>query len=453
MFSKSCLLKLGCILACALMLLHRNVMLAQQPPAEALSKILERLDQLEKQNKELISEIQALRADLQKENALAASDAQDVEEKVEVAQQRIDEQAQTKVEASQRFPISLTGMFLFDSFLTHGPRSQAFQDRYEDYSLGAPGGGANLNQSIIGLNFHGPQIPGDGRINGYLAMDFYGYAGSDSLFRIRRGVVSFDWKNRSIIVGQDKSIIAPFEPTSFARVAIPPLSGSGNLWLWRPQVTYEERLPISESNKLTFRASVFETDERNTAPSLAGTSSLDPSRPAAQGRVQWQHKFSNSSIIAFGLAGDASTTHVLGRSVPSRVISADFLIKPRTWLEITGTLLHGKNFANLGGIPAGVTITSDGNVIPIRGNAGWLQAAFPVTKRLTFDVYTGRQVNNSDDLSPFEVFKNDTFAANVLYRIAPNVVLGFEGARNQLDYLNGLMFRTNRYDATVAYLF
>src|ERR1022692_3172343 len=39
------------------------------------------------------------------------------EERLDIQERRIDEQAQTKVEASQRFPIRLTGMALFNTFL------------------------------------------------------------------------------------------------------------------------------------------------------------------------------------------------------------------------------------------------------------------------------------------------------------------------------------------------
>ncbi|MBV8572632.1 MAG: hypothetical protein JO319_18585 [Acidobacteriaceae bacterium] len=415
-----------------------------------MSKILDRLDDLEKQNKELLVEIQALREELHKTNPPLAGDLQALQEKVDVDAQRIDEQAQTKVEASQRLPISLTGMFLLDAFLTQGAYNANFN---ADYGLGQPGGGATLRESIIGLNFHGAPIFGDGRINGFLSMDFYSYAQSENIFRIRRGVVSFDWNHRSLILGQDKSIIAPLQPTSFARVGVPPLAGAGNLWLWRPQVTYEERIPISKTTKATLQASVFETDETDTAPSLVGTGEVGPDRPAAQATAQLEHDWGEQSKFVLGVAGDASASHVLGQSVPSRVISVNFLIKPLPWLEISGTALRGKNFANLGGFPGGVTISEYQSIIPIRGSAGWLQAAFPVTKRLTFDLYGGAQANDARDLNPYGVIRNQTFAGNVLYRIAPNVVLGFEGATNHTEYLNALSFWTTRYDATVAYLF
>jgi hypothetical protein len=424
----------------------------QQPSSETVSRILDRLDRLEKQNEEVLSEIRSLREELEKPGTAAAQPASPpLDERVNAAEQRIREQAQTKVEASQRFPITLTGTFLFDTFAAKGSNNPFFLDAYSEYALGTPGAGATLNQSIIGLDFRGPVLPAGGRVNGTLTMDFYGGSDSAYMFRIRRGFVAFEWKNRSIILGQDKSIVAPLQPTSFARVGVPPLAGSGNLWLWRPQITYEERIPFSNLTKATLQASVFETDESHTLASE--TQGYYPkARPAVQARAQIQHAWTEDLRISAAVSGSGSTSHILGQSVPSRVISADFVVKPMSWFELSGTIFRGKNFASLGGLPNGVTVFTQ-TVVPIRGSGGWLQAAFPVTNRLTLDVYAGKQVNNPRDLSAFEVLRSQTFAANALYRIAPNVVLGFEAGRNNIGYLNALKFWSNRYDATVAYLF
>ena len=289
-------------------------------------------------------------------------------------------------------------------------------------------------------------------------MDFYAQAanpqtGLDDIFRVRRGVVSFDWANRSVIVGQDKSLIAPLQPTSFAWVGIPPLSGAGNLWLWRPQVRYEERIPISATTKVTLQGGVFETDEYYTAPYLPATTYIQPARPAFQARVQLERQWSDDTRFAVGIGAHLSDTHLLGRSVPSRVISLDAVYKPIRQLEISGTLFYGENFANLGGEPPGVTVEDNGAVIPVHGGAGWVQLALPLTRRLTFDVYAGRQANDSNDLNTYEMFRTLNYAANVLYRISPNVLLGFEGSRNRLEEYEARQLVTNRYDATVAYLF
>lgn len=450
MFSKNCFNKVG-ILVVALATLGALGRAQQQSP-EAFQRILDRLDTLEKQNEALLAEVQQLRAAVKAAQAESAARTQTLQDRSDVTAQQVKDQAQTKVESSQHFPISLTGMLLFDSYLFTGPPDPEYS-YLTGYAAGDPSAGATLAQSIIGLEFRGPQLPGGGKVHGSISMDFYSEYRGYNLFRLRRGVLSFDWSRRSFIVGQDKPLIAPLEPTSFARVGVPPLSGAGNLWLWLPQARYEERFPISENTRATAQVSVLETNEFYAAPYLPSNLPMEGARPAIQARFEIQHHWNESSRFAFGIGTHASSSHLIGVSVPSRVISGDAFYKPFEKLEISGTILHGKNFANLGGQPPGVTVQDNGQVIPIRGTAGWMQVALPVTSRLTFDFYAGRQANNAEDLNAYEFVRTLTYAGNVLYRLSPNVVIGLEASRNQLEYLTGRQLLTNRYDATLAYLF
>jgi hypothetical protein len=429
----------------------------QQLSPDTLQKILDRLDSLEKQNEALLAEVKELREAIKGAQTGASATSERLQEELQVHGQEIKDLAQTKISSSQRFSISLTGMFLFDSYLFTGRTYSAYLSNYSTSPFDGSGG-ATLRQSIIGIDFSGPQLPGDGKVHGSLSMDFFAQpanatTGYDDIFRIRRGIVSFDWKNRSIIVGQDKSLIAPLQPTSFAEVGIPPLSGAGNLWLWLPQVRYQERIPISSATQATFEAGVLETDESYSGQYLPSTASIQPARPAIQARFELQHHWSEDTRVEVGLGAHASQSHVSGFTEPSRVLSFDALYKPIQKLELSGTIFYGKNFANLGGEPPGITVRRNGAVIPVRGGGGWVQVALPVTSRLTFDIYGGRQANNSHDLNSYEIFRTLTYAANVLYRLSPNIVIGFEGSRDKLENYSMLKLLTNRYDATVAYLF
>src|SRR5262249_6814939 len=95
-----------------------------QSPAE-LRQVLNRLDRLEAQNQELLSEIKALREQLGG-NSQAASPAGapaptaaevPAEERGEVQERRIAELDQAKVGSDHKLPVSLTGMVLFNAFL------------------------------------------------------------------------------------------------------------------------------------------------------------------------------------------------------------------------------------------------------------------------------------------------------------------------------------------------
>ena len=434
----------------------------QEPKsADATQKILDRLDALEKQNQALLEEIKSLRHAIQAQQFPQQGTLNDGQQKQEnqeptsdrldLAERRIEEHEQSKVGTSQRLPVWLTGMVLFDSNLINGTKNYFFQENHGAYTEGSPGGGASLSQSIIGFKFQGPRVAGGGQVNGSISFDFSTRVGDQDVFRIRNGEITFDWRTRSLTVGQDKAIIAPLQPTSFAHVGIPALSGAGNLWLWRPQIKYEERLNLFANTQAVFQGAVLATDETYIGYLPANTA-FEAVRPAIQERIALRHKANEQTNFSIGIGGHESESHIAGRSVPSRVISADFLYKPFNWMELSGTLLHGENFANLGGLPTGVTV--EGNrVIAIRGSAGWLQLALPVTSRLTFDAYTGKQANIARDLTPYQVASTLTYAGNVLYRVGPNVMLGFEGSHERILYLNNIQILANRYDATVAYLF
>src|SRR5438067_9453859 len=81
-----------------------------------LRQILDRLDRVESENRELREQVRELREQMRAGAASAAPEKPKIEERLEIEESRTAEQAQTKVEASQRFPIRLTGMALVNAF-------------------------------------------------------------------------------------------------------------------------------------------------------------------------------------------------------------------------------------------------------------------------------------------------------------------------------------------------
>src|SRR5512141_727371 len=106
-----------------LILLLVPLLLPAQERSE-FQQILQRLDQLERENRNLADEVHALRAEIAGTHPAPASvpasvnlSPVPVEERVSVQEQRTEELSQTKVEAAQRMPVTLTGMVLFNAFL------------------------------------------------------------------------------------------------------------------------------------------------------------------------------------------------------------------------------------------------------------------------------------------------------------------------------------------------
>lgn len=451
---------------------------AQEKPAQGqvdVQGILKRLDALEQENHKLLDEIHSLREELVRSQASstpaqpatpaeATADSQapanapqqpTLEERVGVAEQRIREQAQTKVEAAHKFPVALTGMLLFNAFLNSRTPDSVPSSSYKDLLTGPSRAGATLRQTLLGLRLDGPTVAG-AKIRGDLMMDFFsGYAApGGSWLRIRRGTMSFDWEHRSFTVGQDKPLIAPRDPHSLAEVGVPPLADAGNLWVWLPQARYEERLRFGTSNGVNAQIALLETNERYARIDEEYTNTLAASRPAFEGRVAYWHKWSDTRRVEIGAGFHKSTTHVLGASVGSRLVSLDWLFIPTPKLQISGTYFGGQNFAGIGGLPESFRVVdSDRSAFPVHGSGGWIEFSSPLTERLTLNIFGGRQDNRARDLTDDDVARNVSYAGNLIYRVGPNVLLSVEALQKRTRLLPGMNQIHNHYDVAVGYLF
>lgn len=453
-------MRISILLLTPLLLLPLHAQEANSSETAILQKVLDRLDALERQNHELADEVHSLREELRSARSGSVPEAQTaaetaqppLEERVAVNEQRISDQAQTKVEASQKLPLSLTGMLLFNAFST----SAAPNTSYATSGYGAGNSGATLRQTQLGLQFQGPRLPGDGRVHGFLSMDFFSgsvYAAGTNWLRIRRGALSFDWEHRSLTFGQDKPLIAPRQPNSFAEVGVPPLAGAGNLWLWLPQARYEERHNLGASSGFVAQASVLETAEGYASLPPEYSRTLEQVRPGFEGRLELWHKFDDVRRVEIAPSFHVSSTHVAGTSIASRIASFDWLIVPWSKVEITGAAFHGRNVASLGALDQGFSIGGDQQVRPIHSNGGWAQISVPLTSRVTLNLFSGLEGDRARDLLRGNVVRNLEYASNVIYRIGPNVLVAMEALQMRTRLLSGPEQVQNRYDLGLAYLF
>jgi hypothetical protein len=377
-----------------------------------------------------------------------------LEERVGVAEQRIREQAQTKVESAHKFPVALTGMLLFNTFF-NSRSPDSVSSSYQDLLTGPSRAGATLRQTLLGMRLDGPTVAG-AKIRGDLMMDFFsGYAApGGSWLRIRRGTMSFDWEQRSFTVGQDKPLIAPRDPHSLAEVGVPPLADAGNLWVWLPQARYEERLRFGTSNGVNAQIALLQTNEGYAHIDEEYTNSLAAARPAFEGRLAYWHKWSDTRRVEIGAGFHKSTTHVLGASVGSRVVSLDWLFIPTPKLQVSGTYFGGQNFAGIGGLPESFRIVDyRRSVFPVHGSGGWIEFSSPLTARLTLNIFGGRQDNRARDLLDGDIARNVSYAGNLIYRVGPNVLLSIEALQKRTRLMPGENQIHNHYDVAVGYLF
>jgi hypothetical protein len=426
-----------------------------------MQKILERLDRLEEQNKALTAEVQALRDQLAAASGPAPAQSAPTEERLQVQETRTAELAASKVEASQRFPLRLSGTVLFNTFLNS---SGSGAQEYPTTALpgGDHSGGATLRQTILGFDYSGPRVFGDGKLSGSLRMDFWEGTGAPAgqEIRMRTGTVSIDWKDRGFLVGVDKAIISPREPESLAQVWLSPLTAAGNLWIWIPQARFQQDFHFTDQTGLRAQVGVVGTHEVAASPASpysAGASSsayIEPTRPGIEGRLEL---FSGGEDRRIEIASGVhhSVSHVLGDSLSSDVLSFDWLARPWRPIEFSGAFFNGQNVAPLGtsGIRQGFVALRPGVVESVHSLGGWGQLTLRPSSRLWLNLFSGQQDDRNSQLPKGAIGKNLAYGANFFYRLAPNVLASFEASQTRTNYIGSGTLLNNHYDLALAYLF
>jgi hypothetical protein len=436
---------------------------AQQTPE--INGILERLDKLERENRALTEQVQQLKSELAASHPEApaasanttanATATPTADEQLAIQNSRIEEQAQTKVEATQKFPISLAGMVLFNTYLNSRQGGAAEYPTAAALTSGPQSAGATLRQTVIGLDYHGPEMFLGGTVHGSVYMDFFtGGINFNSTLRLRTGTINLNWKTRSIMVGIDKPIFNPREPSSLAQVGVSPLTGAGNLWLWMPQARVEQDFAFSASTGLRARMGVVETHETSPYNNPSTPVAVAPGRPGIEGRYEFYHKFDDDRRFEIATGFHVSTTHAGGFSIPSHVLSFDWLFKPDKRVELTGVFFTGQNVSNLGtgAINEGYAIYRHSG-LAIVGRGGWSQVTIHTARRLDLHLFGGLQYYESVALGGDDVSRNIQYGANLFYHLAPNVIFGPEISQLRTLYLANGTRLTNHYDLALGYLF
>jgi len=450
-----------------LVLLFLAAVVVASPAAAQTQATLEtitgKLESLERQNADLLEQVKMLRREVEslKVSPEGAARVEALEEQLELQGGRLAEQAQIKVESSQRVPLRLTGMALFNWFTNTRHGGSTDNPTIASIASGRSNSGATLRQSVVGLEFHGPEAILGGQFRGSVLMDLFG--GSSEVLnqqvRLRTASIEGQWRTRGFLVGQDKPIFFPREPNSLAQVAVSPLTAAGNLWRWRPQARFEQRLSLGPAQQIRLRVGVSQTSEESAQIASQFLPTLEPKRPALEGHFQFSRRLDDRRRIEIAPGFHWSATHVVGLSVPSRVFSLDWFFNPHVRVEFTGAYFNGENLAKLGagGVRQGFTIVGarpgEFRVNPVRSRGGWTQITYLVTPRLSFNLYGGQDDPHNRDLAPGGIVKNLAYAFNLFYRLAPNVVVGGEFSQVRTQFLSGQRPRNNHYDLAVAYLF
>lgn len=408
-----------------------------------------------------------------------AQRVESLEETTGLLNDKLNDQAQTRVESASKYRVRLSGLVLMNLF-----GNQGTTDNADLPSFAIPGNpaqptsnfGATIRQSEIGLEVFGPEIAG-AKVSGNMTADFTGgfpntWNGVDSgLFRMLKANVRMDWENTAVVVGQDSLFISPSSPTSFASIAIPTFNYAGNLWAWTPQVRIEHEIHFGDDEEVKFQGGIldnltggFPSNSFDRTPQAGENSG----QPAYAARVGWTHGLFGSPMT-LGAAGYFSHQNWgFGRKVDGWAGMADWDIPLPARLAFSGELYSGRAIAGIGagigrsvlysGNPALSTTVAYG----LHSRGGWSQLKLKATPKLEFNAALGLDNPDGSDAQRFSggttyvgptLVRNMGSLGNLIYRPRSNVILsaeyrhlatsGFLGDRyeaNQINMIMGILF-------------
>jgi hypothetical protein len=404
-----------------------------------------------------------------------------LEDDQDIAEAKINEQYQTKVESGSKYRLRLSGIVLLNLYENRGmvdnqdfpeiavpPQSQPIY-----VSPGAFGG--SLRESQIRLQTFGPDIAG-ARTSADVQFDFAGGFPNEpngvatGIVRLRTGTIRLDWSNTSIVAGQDHLFFAPLSPTSLATLATPALSYAGNLWSWTPQIRVEHRVVLSDASNVIIQAGILDSlsgdlppQGINRYPSWGEASG----QPAYAARLAWTHRaFGQSLTVGFG---GYYGRQALGfyRNVDAWAGTTDVTLPLGKLFQFTGEFYRGRAVAGLGGgigqsvLPTGLFGSPSTTVKGLDSMGGWAQLKFKPLPNFEINGAIGLdnpfagqlRHHNSATIYSSAFTRNLSPLVNFIYQARSDVVFSTEYRRLQTSVLDTNSNSANHLTFSLGYIF
>jgi chaperonin cofactor prefoldin len=373
----------------------------------ALATTQQQLEQSQRQIQQLQEELIQVRKQLgastqPTEKATDVADPQiekrnDLQERVETLEAQVKLHEQTKVESGSKYPVRLTGLILFNSFVNRGTVDNIDLPSVALSSTSGSNGsvGAGLRQTILGIEAYGPRIAG-AKTSANVSLDFFGglpfsnFGTSAGLVRMRTAGINLDWAHDSLQVGMESPLISPLSPTSYATVAEPGMAWAGNLWTWAPQFRYAHQFIGPDNQHLQVELGLWDPPDAgyNSATNVFRVPSPGEkaNQPAYEGRVSYGSA-SEERRLQIGLGGYYSrqSYSITQNNEPytqgndSWAFTTDWRVPFGHRFEVSGEGYRGRSLGGLGG---GVYKNVLYGTNPISGEAvirglndigGWIQ--------------------------------------------------------------------------------
>ncbi len=358
--------------------------------------------------------------------------------------------AEAPVTAQGRFPVSIYGNLVFNSFLDTAQmnisdvplfpvKSDALGD---DKSFGM-----TARQSRLGLKFDGRELMG-ARLSGQVEIDFLGGKapfgnGIDmDLPRLRLAFGRLDWDHWSLEAGQDWVIFAPLNPTSFAEYAIPSMSASGNPWIRLPQLRaeYHNRIDGGVNFLAQFAAIDPDMGDYNTTTFAATRPPGIGERgraPGAETRFAFTstHDDRDFTVGFSGHYAHGKNSGTVGDiteqlSLNSWGAALDFSLPFTKLFSLSGEAYTGRALG-IFSVDSGDAIQPVGSTgdLGVRSSGGWAQAEFNLTPKWQVNLVYGIDDPSVRDLPVGTRTRNQSYMGNLIWKYTPHVNIAWEYRR------------------------
>lgn len=390
--------------------------------------------------------------------AVSAASLDEIRERLAIAESQIATHEQTKVETESKYPLKVTGLVLFNAFVNTRQVNIP-----EDPSYAMPGSGStglSLRQTLLGLDARGPQLFGASS-NADVRVDFFATGTQTNysaygLLRLRTAHAELNWNHTRAFVALDRSLVAPYTPSSLVALGEPPLSWSGNLWAWIPQIGISHQVPLHNS-MLKLAAGLLDVPNppllNQAAPNPPAASQGERSRwPATNARVAFA-KGSNGEGPEIGLGGYFSPRMTSSSNTRYNAWAGtlDLRLPLGPHFEFLSNAYRGQA---LGGLGAGGYVDyvyeykpTSRELYPLDDIGGWAQLKFKAKERLEFNTAYGidnpfaNDIRLSETTSPTGTYsglsRNRTVFGNVIYSPSAYLIFSLEYRKLWTNYTAG----------------
>jgi len=355
-------------------------------------------------------------------------------------------------EVTSSFPLQFYGTLVlnavYNTALTNIEDIPLFAGKQGSDSSGSDKNFAmTARQSRLGFHLRGPEVAG-AKLNAQVEIDFlggkaaFGNGVNMDLPRLRLALGRLDWRSWSFEAGQDWSIFAPLNPTSFAEYAIPTFSASGNPWIRMPQFRGEYHRVLSETTTLLGQLAAVDPNMGDfpTAQFTSGRAPLIGERgraPGVEARLSLSSKVNDrqysvgiSSHYARGKNFGLANNSAVFRGVDSWGVALDYTLPFTSKFNLTGEVFDGRAlgiFSAASGEAILPVETSGEHGVLTRG--GWTQGQLNFTPKWQLNLAYGLESPDVSNLRTGDRSKNQTYMANVMYKLSKNVTFAWEYRR------------------------